>query len=100
VAYLKKMGKDIARYILAVIDELKLYEEEQVEVVLIGSVFIKSATDIHIKKMLEIVHQEHENVVLKPLMVKPVCGAALWALDGCKFCKDSVIKQIQERSKT
>ncbi|MEF9988898.1 MAG: BadF/BadG/BcrA/BcrD ATPase family protein [Christensenellaceae bacterium] len=98
-AYLKKMGKDIARYILAVIDELKLYEEEQVEVVLIGSVFIKSATDIHIKKMLEIVHQEHENVVLKPLMVKPVCGAALWALDGCKFCKDSVIKQIQERSK-
>ncbi|MEG2687494.1 MAG: hypothetical protein RR954_10355, partial [Christensenellaceae bacterium] len=72
---------------------------EQVEVVLIGSVFIKSATDIHIKKMLEIVHQEHENVVLKPLMVKPVCGAALWALDGCKFCKDSVIKQIQERSK-
>ncbi|MEG2542038.1 MAG: hypothetical protein RSA64_02225 [Christensenellaceae bacterium] len=69
------------------------------EVVLIGSVFIKSATDIHVKKMLEIVHQEHENVVLKPLTVKAVCGAVLWALDGCKFCKDSVIKQIQERSK-
>ncbi|MEI6101250.1 MAG: BadF/BadG/BcrA/BcrD ATPase family protein [Eubacteriales bacterium] len=81
--YLTAMGHHMADYCKALIRSLSLYEEETIEIVLIGSAFLKAADKTHIKSMQEDIICDYPGAIFKPLEVRPVCGAVLWAFTDC-----------------
>jgi N-acetylglucosamine kinase-like BadF-type ATPase len=98
IGYLKEIGREIAGYCKSLIRNLRLYEENTVEIVLIGSGFIRAEDDTHISVMKEEITREYPAAVIKPLTVRPACGAAFWAFARCGLLdpelKEKIIKQI------
>lgn len=99
--YLKKTGEEIARYISVMAKKLNI-SGEALEVVLIGSVFLRSvdktlniSMENKVKELLK-----NEDILFKPLKTKPVCGAAVWALENVtqvsKEAKEWVTEKVQE----
>lgn len=95
--YLAKMGRQIAEYVTAIVRKLKLEHRDVIEVVLIGSAFLKAADKTHIESLEAETERRfgRGKIIFRPLAVRPVCGAALWALSdiGC----DTANKEFRER---
>ncbi len=81
--YLKDMGRKMAEYCKSLIRNLELYREKTIEIVLIGSGFLRAEDGTHISAMREEITSEYPCAVLKPLAQKPVSGAVLWAFSRC-----------------
>lgn len=81
--YLAKTGKELARYICVMAQKLGI-ANDVLEVVLIGSGFARAADDTLNKTMENAVKKAlgADKVVFNTLKIKPVCGAALWALES------------------
>lgn len=96
--YLTEMGRKMAEYCNSLIRNLHLDEEKTIEIVLIGSGFLKAEDDTHIKAMHGEIIREYPSAILKPLSVKPVCGAVVWAFSRCGLLypglKEKILKQI------
>ncbi len=90
--FLKETGEKMAEYCLAVIEDLRLYEEDMIEIVLIGSGFLKAASDTHIAAMQDMIAIQYPNVRFIPLAARPVLGAVLWAFSFCGLL-DGALKQ-------
>ena len=97
ISYCEQMGRDIAEYCKAIIRNLRLYEEKTIEIVLIGSAFLKAASDIHTAVMREEITREYPGAVFKPLAIKPVCGAVLWAFSACGPVSDAMKEKILQQ---
>lgn len=95
--YLSKMGKQIAEYIAAIVRRLDLAHREIIEVVLIGSAFLKAADRTHIESMEAETEKRfgRGKIIFRPLTVRPVCGAALWALADSG--RDTENKEFREQ---
>lgn len=101
-AYLSDMGRQIAEYICAIVTKLGMADQQQIEVVLIGSVFLQAVDHTHIDSMEKETTKElgAEKIIFRPLTSRPVCGAVLWALEDLGMCKGQeerikVIKEIE-----
>lgn len=101
VRFLKETGEKMAEYCLAVIENLRLHEEDMIEIVLIGSGFLKAAADMHIAAMQDMIAIQYPNVRFIPLRMRPVCGAVFWAFAQCGllngYFKQKLMDQLEVR---
>ena len=95
--YLKEMGRKMAEYCKSLIRNLRLFEEKTIEIVLIGSVFLRADDHTHITAMQEEIIREYPAVVLKPLELKPVCGAVFWAFSRCGLLYPGLKEKISSQ---
>lgn len=95
--YLAKMGRQIAEYVAAIVRKLALVHRDVIEVVLIGSAFLKAADKTHIESLEAETERRfgHGKIIFRPLTVRPVCGAALWALSD--IGRDTANKEFREQ---
>ncbi len=97
---LAQMGRQMALYCKSIIRSLRLDEEKMIELVLIGSNFVKAEDDTHIRVMQEELRRVYPGVCLIPLGVKPVCGAALWAFEEegllTPAVKENILQQLEQ----
>lgn len=95
--YLAKMGRQIAEYVAAIVRKLDLINRDVIEVVLIGSAFLKAADKTHIESLEAETERRfgRGKILFRPLTVRPVCGAALWALSD--IGRDTANKEFRER---
>ena len=86
---LDNMGREYARCINAVIDNLDFNREEPIEVVLAGSVFVKGINTRAIEKIRQDVSIKNgkRKIIFNVLRTPPVAGAILWALEQNVFKK-------------
>lgn len=96
-AYLKEMGRKMAEYCKSLIRNLHLNEEKIIEIVLIGSGFLKAEDNTHIVAMQEEITREYPAAVLKPLAVKPVCGAVFWSFSKCGLLYPALKEKISSQ---
>lgn len=95
--YLMEMGRNMAEYCKSLIRNLRLFEEKTIEIVLIGSCFLKAEDNTHITVMREEITREYPAVLLRPLVVKPVCGAVFWAFSRCGLLHPGLKEKIRSQ---
>lgn len=95
-AYLADMGKQMAHYCIALIKGLQMQKQACIEIVLIGSAFLRAVDETHVHTMEEVLQKRYPSIVLKPLRISPVCGAVQWAFENCglKTDRQEVFSQI------
>lgn len=101
--YLEQMGRNLARYLSALMEWLHLADSPPVEVVLIGSGFLRAVDRTHIRTMKQTIWDRfgENSVRFSPLRVRPVCGASLWALEEvgwrppAKETRSSFLKRLE-----
>ncbi len=99
---LDKMGGEYARCINAVINHLSFGRQENIDVVLAGSIFVKGENAKAIERIMEDVLKKNgdRKITFKVLTAPPVAGAVLWALEGLEDRKrihEKVIKAFAEK---
>ncbi len=93
---LKKAGRSIGTAALAVLREL-FRPEEEVSIVLGGSVFQKGRHPLMISSLQDLVHDHYPSAVFSVLEIDPVVGAVFFACDKWYgSVQDSIIAQVKE----
>ena len=87
---LRRMAHSYALSIKSLLEELA-YPDEEIEIVLVGSLFTKGWSDIHIRAMSEWLFENMPERQFNFIMLEkpPVIGALLWALEntGCEYAR-------------
>ena len=92
VSILKTIGEDLAKSVSGVITNLNF--EEEVEVVMAGSVYVKGESPILIETFKEKVKEyTNKNCIFNLLSVPPATGAVIWA----KELYDNSFPSLEER---
>ncbi|PKP57508.1 N-acetylglucosamine kinase [Candidatus Atribacteria bacterium HGW-Atribacteria-1] len=91
---LRHSGREMAKSVIGVIRRLNFSYEEEIDIILAGSVNLKGENPALVEAFKqEICHRVKTKVCFIPLQVPPVAGAVLWAIEELNKGKDSDIRK-------
>lgn len=96
---LTNCGKQNARDICAVLDELEFPKEEAIPVVMLGSLYTKGKNERIIESLAENLCGTKAEAGFEFIKLKepPVLGAVIWAMEraGCEYDKEEIARQLR-----
>ena len=98
--FLREVASSYGRGILCMIDEMEYQKDEEIYIVLAGSVFVKGEHPFLIDTLKEIISDDKPgyNIKYTKLEVPPVAGAVIWALNtlnGKAVYYDKVLEEFK-----
>jgi len=91
---LRHSGREMAKSVIGVIRRLNFSYEEEIDIILAGSVNLKGENPALVEAFKqEICHRVKTKVCFMPLQVPPVAGAVLWAIEELNKGKDPDIRE-------
>jgi N-acetylglucosamine kinase-like BadF-type ATPase len=92
---LRHSGREMAKSAIGVIRRLNFFYEEEIDIVIAGSVNLKGENPALIKAFKQdVCHGVKNKVCFIPLQVPPVAGAVLWAIEELNKSKNPDIRKI------